>query len=67
MRTRLRLRKQVYGYQRRKWGRNKWFGINKYTPLYIKLINNKDPLYSTGDYIQYLIITYNGKESEYIF
>ena len=26
-------------------------------------INNKDLLYSTGDYIQYLV-TYNGKESE---
>ena len=25
---------------------------------------NKDLLYSTGNYIQYLIITYNGKESE---
>ena len=27
-------------------------------------INNKDLLYSTGNYIQYLVITYNGKESE---
>ena len=25
---------------------------------------NKDLLYSTGNYIQYLVITYNGKESE---
>ena len=25
-------------------------------------INNKDLLYSTGDYIQYLVITYNGKD-----
>ena len=32
--------------------------------LYIKQINNKDLLYSTGNYIQNLIITYNGKESE---
>ena len=24
----------------------------------------KDLLYSTGNYIQYLVITYNGKESE---
>ena len=27
-------------------------------------INNKDLLYSTGNYIQYLVITYNGKESK---
>ena len=27
-------------------------------------INNKDLLCSTGNYIQYLIITYNGKETE---
>ena len=32
--------------------------------LYIKQINNKDLLYSTGNYIQYLLITYNEKESE---
>ena len=25
---------------------------------------NKDLLYSAGKYIQYLVITYNGKESE---
>ena len=25
---------------------------------------NKDLLYSTGNYIQYLVITYSGKESE---
>ena len=31
-------------------------------------INNKDLLYSTGNYIQYFVITYNGKESEkYIY
>ena len=27
-------------------------------------MNNKDPLFSTGNYTQYLVITYNGKESE---
>ena len=27
-------------------------------------MNNKDLLYSTGNYIQYLVITYNGKECE---
>ena len=42
--------------------------INIYTLLYIKQVNNKDLLYSTGNYIQYLVITYNGKEfdKEYI-
>ena len=37
-------------------------GIKRYTLLYIKQITNKDLLYNTGNYIQYLIITYNGKE-----
>ena len=32
-----------------------------YTLLYIKQISKKDTLYSTGNYIQYLIIAYNGK------
>ena len=27
-------------------------------------INSKDLLYSTENYIQYLVLTYNGKESE---
>ena len=27
-------------------------------------MNNKDLLYSTGNCIQYLVTTYNGKESE---
>ena len=35
-----------------------------YTTMYIKQINNKVLLYSTGNYIQYLIITYNGKKSK---
>ena len=34
--------------------------INRYT-------SNKDLLYSTRTYIQYLIITYNGKESEAVY
>ena len=40
------------------------FVINRYRLLYIKQINNKDLLYSIRNYIQYLVITYNGKESE---
>ena len=41
-------------------------GINIHTPLYIKEIN-KDLLNSTGNYTQYLVITYvRGKyEQEY--
>ena len=45
-------------------GINQEFGINRYTPLYIKEINNKVLLYSTGNYIQYPVIHHNGKEYE---
>ena len=60
-----RHKKQTYGYQRGKaeGGINWEFGSDRYILLYIKQINNKDLLYSTGNYIQYLVITYNGKES----
>ena len=43
-------------------GINQEVGINIHTVLYIKQMNNKDLLYSTGNYIQYLTIAYNGKE-----
>ena len=46
-------------------GINQEFWINKL--LYIKQINNKDLVYSTGNSTQYFIITYNGKESEKIY
>ena len=66
-----RHRKQTYGCQR---GKGVWinqeFGIKIYTLLYIKQITNKDLLYSTGNYIQYLVITYSGRECKkriYIF
>ena len=42
-------------------GINQEFGTSRYTLLYIKQINNKD---LAGNCIQYLIINYNGKESE---
>ena len=45
-------------------GINQELVINICTLLYMKEINIKDILYSTGNYIQYLIMTYNGKESE---
>ena len=37
--------------------------------LYIEWINNKALLYSPGNYIQYPVINYNGKEyeKEYIY
>ena len=59
-----RRRKETYGYRRKRVGGiNLEFGINR-DILYIKLINNKVLFYGTGNYIQYLVITYNGKESE---
>lgn len=43
---------------------NQKYGINKYKLLYIKQIGIKDLLYSTGDYIQYLVIKeYNLQEN----
>ena len=65
-----RWRKQTYDYQRErgvkdKLGRiNEEFRINRYMLLCIKQINNKDLLYGTGDYIQYLVVAWDGKESE---
>ena len=57
-----RRRKQTYGYEKGKEGEkiNQEYGINRYKLLYIKQISNKDLLYSTGNYIQYLVINYNG-------
>ena len=51
-----RHRKQSCGYQRGKGkgGINLELGNNRYTLLYIKQVNNKDLLYSTVNYIQYL-------------
>ena len=39
------------------WG----YGINRDKLLYMIYVNNKDLLYRTGNYIQYLVIIYNGK------
>ena len=38
------------------------YKIKRCTLSYIKQVNNKDLLYSTGNYILYLVINYNGKE-----
>ena len=39
-------------------------GISRCKLLYIEWIKNKILLYSTGSYIQYPMINYNGKEHE---
>ena len=39
------------------------FRSNIYELLYIKYIKSKGLLYSTGNYTQYLVITYTGNES----
>ena len=56
--------KQAYCYQRGKRVINEKYRVNRYTPPYIKQTNDKDPLYSTGNSMQYLVINHNGKESE---
>ena len=40
------------------------FGISRYKLLNIKQVTNKDLLYSAGNYTQYFVITYKGKEPE---
>ena len=40
------------------------FGISRCKLLYIKGINNKVLLYGIGNYIQYPVISHNGKEYE---
>ena len=54
---------ETYGYQRGDGGGiNYEFRIIRYTLLCIKQISNKVLLYSTGNYIQYFIINFNGKK-----
>ena len=50
-------------------GINQEFGISRYKLLYIKQIKKQGPTVSTGNYIQYLVINYNGREyeKEYIY
>ena len=46
-------------------GEKDWeFGISRCKLLCIEWINNKVLLYSTGNYIQYLVINHNRKEYE---
>ena len=59
-----RCKKQTYyGYQGGSGGGINW-EIDTNTVLYIKQITNKDLLCSIGNYIQYSIMTYMGKESK---
>ena len=48
-------------------GKDWEFGISRCKLLYIEWINNKDLLYSIGNYTQYLVVTYNRKESEKVY
>ena len=60
-----RPRKQIYGYQRGKW--KIWINDeSEISSLYSTMykINNKGLLFSTGNYIQYLVTTCNGKKSK---
>ena len=61
-----RPRKQIYGYKRQVVGEeiNCEFGINRYTLLYTKQINNKDLLAISYFRVQYLVITYNVRKYE---
>ena len=43
---------------------NQELGLNIHTLLYIRQITNKDLQYSTGNSIQYSVITYMRKEYE---
>ena len=59
-----RCRKQTQAYQkgkRRGTEINQEYEIYRYKLLYIMSISNKDLLYNTGNNIQYLVVTYNGK------
>ena len=56
-----RYKEQIYGYQREKGGQGNLQLID--TNYFIKSIN-KVLLYCTRNYTQYLLINYNGKESE---
>jgi len=54
-----------FQYRKKKLGErriNLEFGISRYTLPHIKQINDKDLLYSTGNNIQCLVITYNAKK-----
>lgn len=49
------------------WGTNQELGINRFRLPYKKQINNMVLFYSTGNYTQYLTITYNGNINIYSY
>ena len=58
-------REQTCGCQGKWGGGMDWeYGISRCKLLYIKWINNRVLLYSTGNYIQYPVINHNGREYE---
>ena len=66
-----RHRKQTYSYQRGKGGKGVWInqsmGLTDNKILYIKQIN-KNLLFSTRNYIHYLVFTtYSGKSQKKIY
>ena len=58
-----KLRERIYGYQEGRVGqRDREFGIDMYTLLYLKWITNKDLLYSTGNSVQCYVAAWMGGE-----
>ena len=62
-----RHREQTCGCQGVGWGRHWEIRVSRCKLVYIEWINNKVLLYSTGNYIQYLVINYNGREYEKVY
>lgn len=54
--TLIRNKLVVIKVEKKEGGTNEGYGINKYKLLCIKGISNEDLLYSSGNYIYYLII-----------
>ena len=56
----------MYGYQRRKrrGGKNREIWTDIYTLIYTKQVTNNDLLYGSGNFTQYSVIVYMGKESK---
>ena len=59
-----RFQKQTYGYQRGNAGGRVAGYIRSWGLTYTSVQINKDLLYNTGKYTQYLVITYYWKKSE---
>ena len=57
-RTDLRLSRRSEGGRGLDWE----FGVGNCKLLHLKWINNKELIYSSGNYIQYPVINHNGKE-----